>query len=142
MQHDASGLVRTSRLLLVAGTLTALALGCGGSKKDTLQSITVSPSMTTISPNAMTQFMATLNYQGGKGPSVKPAVVWSSSDMNVATIDNNGRALGKAPGMTTITARAGGKMGTATLRVSAMRVLTAIQVTPRIPACPYGGRSL
>ncbi len=56
--------------------------------------------------------------------------------MNVATIDNNGRAIGKAVGMTNIIASAGGKMGMAVLRVTAEKVLTAIQITPAAPRVP------
>jgi uncharacterized protein YjdB len=113
-----------------------VAIGCGGSKSGTLKDISVTPSTQTIGLNQMAQFTATLNYDKGKGPSTKPPVTWSSSNMAIATVDNTGRAVGKAVGEVQIIASAGGKRGMAVLRVSAEKVLTAIQITPTMPQVP------
>ena len=44
-------------------------------------------------------------------------VTWTSSDTKVATVDNTGRVRGERQGTATITATAGGKSGTAHVRV-------------------------
>ena len=65
--------------------------------------------------------------------------VWSSSDTSVATVDQSGVATAKTPGVTTITAEANGKQGSATLTVTSDEpVVARVQVLPSSPHLEVG----
>ena len=56
-------------------------------------------------------------YDARNNIAIGHVVTWTSSDTKVATVDNTGRVRGERQGTVTITATAGGKSGTARLRV-------------------------
>jgi len=102
---------------------------------DQLNSISVSPPISTAAPGASQKFLATGNFTlaaGGPGVfDVSNQATWSSSDTNVATIDATGNATAKAAGVTTITATScdGGTVGQAVLTVGPPATTTLV-VTP------------
>jgi uncharacterized protein YjdB len=91
-------------------------------------SITVTPPVGTITALGFTSlFTAVARDANG---TVVPGVTfaWSSSDVSVATIDAAGLATGRRQGLTTITASANGRSGTATLVVNQVPIV--VRITP------------
>ncbi len=101
----------------------------------TLQSITVTPANPTLAQGQTLQFNAIGNFSDGSTRNLTSSVsLWTSSNINVATIVPNGTNGGLATattnlagGMTTITANIGALSGSTTLTVPS---LTSITVTP------------
>ncbi|MGA7792942.1 MAG: kelch repeat-containing protein [Candidatus Acidiferrales bacterium] len=89
-----------------------------------LQSISVSPASSTVSPGAYQQYIATGTFTGG-ATQLLAAVAWSSSDTTTSQVSNDASntgasmAVGSPTSITpvTITAAAGAVSGTATLNV-------------------------
>lgn len=128
------------RVLAFCSAIVILAFVVGCSQNNQLTSVTVTPT-TAIIPNTggTAQFVATGTFNNGKNGSqtqqnLTDQVVWSSSVVSVATIDQTGLATATGAGTTTITAQAGngGVTGTATLTVSSSSTgnLTSITVEP------------
>ena len=78
--------------------------------------VVVSPDEATIEVGESQQFTAALFDLHGE-PLTGPVVTWSSSDTDVATVDQNGLASGLDEGSTTITAASGPSAGSAILNV-------------------------
>ncbi len=102
--------------------------------------IDVAPATATIDVGAPQQFTArafAVNGQEASGV----LFAWQSSNMSVATIDQNGLATGLSSGPTEIRASGRGvQSAPATLTVrDVVRVLTRIDVTPSSAAIPVGG---
>lgn len=91
---------------------------------DQLNSISVSPSLATLGLNVTQTYAAAGHFTLAAGSAsdfdVSSQVTWSSSNTNVATIDNTGHATTAGVGSTTITATScdGLTVGTATLLVT------------------------
>src|ERR1700751_2119078 len=91
---------------------------------DQLNSISVSPSLVTLTQGATQPYVAIGHFTLAAGSSsdfdVSSQVTWDSTDKTVATIDNTGTATTVGPGSTTITATScdGITVGHATLIVS------------------------
>lgn len=104
-------------------------------KVDQLNSITVSPSLTTLGLNVTQAYAAaghfTLAAGGSSDFDVSSQVTWDSSDKTVATIDGSGNASTVGVGSTTITATScdGTIVGHATLNVNSP-TLNSLVVTP------------
>lgn len=102
---------------------------------DQLNSITVSPSLMTLTQGATQSYVAaghfTLAAGGSSDFDVSSQVTWDSSDKTVATIDTTGNATTVGPGSTTITATScdGITVGHATLLVSSP-VVDSLLVAP------------
>src|ERR1022692_1954316 len=138
-------------LSIVAATL-AVSIGCGGSNsssggssspgggsKVTLQSIQVTPAVTSVVVGANQTFKATGTYSDGSSQDLTASAKWGSSSTSVATIGSGGVATCKSPGVTTITAKSQGVSGTSTLTVTAIPpTLTSIVVTPANPSVVAG----
>ena len=82
-----------------------------------LESITISPDNPSIAEGETQQFTVTGTYSDGSNQ-VLTNVSWTSSDVNVATIDASGLASGILAGSTTITANSNGFEDTTTLGVT------------------------
>jgi DNA/RNA endonuclease G (NUC1) len=82
-----------------------------------LAKITVTPSTATIGVNGTQQLTAT--GADASGNPVSASFTWSSSAIDVATVDATGLATGKSGGDATISATSGSIVGTASLHVSA-----------------------
>ena len=124
--------------LLLLGV--SLFVACGGSSGSgsggtnppppvTLSSITVSPASPSITAGATQQFSATGNYSDGTTKDLTATATWSSASTSVATVSASGLATGVAAGTSNISATFGGVVGTATLTVTQVSLLS-IAVTP------------
>lgn len=83
----------------------------------TLTGITISPPSANISLGTSQNFNAMGSFSDGTVQNISRSVTWSSSNPNVATIDDLGRATSVGKGTSTITAVDNGVSGTATLTV-------------------------
>ena len=105
----------TASSATVSGTTTVTIQVAG------LQSITLSPSGTSIKAGATQQYAATGHLQDGSTQDITNSVTWTSSNVSVATIDANGLATAlslTAPANTTITATSGTVSANTTLTVN------------------------
>ncbi len=94
-----------------------------------LNSITVTPSQSFVPAGMTEQLMATGNFSDGSTQDLTQTATWSSSAMNIATINSAGLASGLIIGSTAITATYGSVQGTTTVSVT-LPLLTAVAVTP------------
>jgi uncharacterized protein YjdB len=136
---NSTGLVTT----VAAGTITITATL--GSINDSatltvvpakLLSISVSPSNPSIALGTTEQFTATGNFDDGSTQQLT-SVTWSSSDVNVATINASGLATSTGTGPATITATSGSVSGSASLTVTSA-ALVSIVVTPNPASMAIG----
>jgi len=104
---------------LLAVTLGSLAValvipGCGGSSSSTqtVASVNVTPTTSSVGVNGSQAFVATALDSNGQTVSGQ-TFTWSSSNTAIATISGSGIATGVAPGTTQITALTGGITSTA-----------------------------
>jgi len=93
-----------------------------------LQSIAVTPRVSSIVTGATQQFTAIGTYSDGRKKNITSSVTWDSSAKNVATITSGGLATGVAAGRSKINATLLSIRGTASLTVTP--ALVAIAVTP------------
>jgi uncharacterized protein YjdB len=105
-----------------AATITAVFAGQVGTALLTvtnaaLTSITVTPSGASLVLGSSQQFTATGNFSDGTTENLTTQVAWSSSSVNVATIDGSGFASTAGTGTTTITASMNGVTATTVLTV-------------------------
>jgi alpha-tubulin suppressor-like RCC1 family protein len=98
----------------IAGTATLTVLRRG----PVVGNVAVQPSEATIDQGTTHQFGAIVTDTDGN-PMIAD-VVWSSSDENIATVDQTGLATAVAAGIATITATSDGVAGTASLTVEAV----------------------
>jgi len=101
-----------------------------------LLSISIAPANPSIALGTTQQFTATGSFDDG---STQPltSVAWSSSNLNVASINSSGLATSTGPGTATITATSGATSGTALLTVTGAS-LVSIAVTPANPSMAIG----
>ena len=124
MRSRRTGLPRTT-VLAAAVLATALTHACGDGAVEppTLPdpprptTVTVTPA-TAVLPalGATMRLTAEVHDQYGQ-PMVGTAVTWASSDATVATVDDSGLVTGLAEGLATVTAAAGGALGTSEITV-------------------------
>jgi hypothetical protein len=103
----------------------------------TLVSISVTPANPSIPAGGTKQFKATGTYSDTSTQDLTAAATWSSSAMNVATINPAGLAAAVAQGQTTMKAASGAVNGSTTLTVTAP-ILVSITVTPANPSVIVG----
>jgi hypothetical protein len=130
---------RTARRAAALMCLLAISVSlasCGGSSSSTstgpAATINITPQTAFISLNQQQSFSATAQDSSGNTlTTVKFA--WTSSTPNVASIDDNGLALGRSNGSTQITASASGVTSApATLTVT--QPIASITISPRTAA--------
>jgi len=83
----------------------------------TLNSISVTPAIATITIGGSQQFNATGTFSDGSVFGITGQAVWTSSDANVATMSGHGLATSAAAGTASIKAAMNGVNGTAILTV-------------------------
>jgi uncharacterized protein YjdB len=83
----------------------------------TLQSIAVTPANPGVKVGATVQLAATGTYSDGTTQDLTAQAQWQTSDANIASVDANGKVLGKSPGTVTVTATVGGVTGSARVAV-------------------------
>ncbi|MDH5354171.1 MAG: Ig-like domain-containing protein, partial [Gammaproteobacteria bacterium] len=103
----------------------------------TLTSISVTPANATVLEGLTQTFVATGNYDNGSSADISASVIWTSSNVTVATVDASGLSTGVAAGTASITATSGFISGSASLTVNAA-ILTSISVTPATAAVLEG----
>ena len=118
--------------------LLALSLGsCSGGffpSKNTIVSLSVSPTGAFIMPQATEQYGATATFGDNSTGDVTSQVTWTSSQTSVATISSSGLATGVALGTATITAKSSNNVtASATLTVS-NKTVTALAINPINPS--------
>ena len=94
-------------------TITASSGTISGSTTATVQlanvvSISITPTSGSITVGGTIFFTAIATVQGGQTYDITDSAIWTSSDVNVATIDTTGMATGVAVGTTNITATSSG----------------------------------
>ena len=104
-------------------TITATSEGKSGSATVTvtsppaaIASIVITPSSPRVDEGKTIQLTATA-YDAGNNPITGVTFTWASSNTNRATVNSTGLVTGVRDGNVTITASAGGKTGSVTLRV-------------------------
>jgi uncharacterized protein YjdB len=102
-------------------TITASSEGRSGTASVTvvapsIQRVEVTPAEATIGEGGSFRLTATV-YDSRGNVIPGQSVTWASSDTRIATVDDTGRVRGVRQGTVTITATAGGKVGTARVRV-------------------------
>lgn len=80
-----------------------------------LVSIVISPATITIAPGTTKQFIATGAYTDNSTSDITATVTWSSSDADIATINNAGLVTANLPGTAAIIASAGSISASATI---------------------------
>lgn len=107
----------------------------------TIVAIEVTPAQPSITAGTGQQFVATGIYSDGSTVDRTKHATWSSSDAAIAIVSNDadveGRAVGLAPGTTTISARDGTLTGSTLLTVTGAP-LVAIDVQPTNPTVAAG----
>lgn len=123
-----------ARSCLWFATLCCLALlvSCGGGSKTppapTLQSISVSPSGTSVVAGKTQQYSASGGYSDGSTKSLSNAE-WTSSDPTIATINASGLLTAVKQGSITVSAKSGSVTGSTSATIAAAQ-LVSIAVTP------------
>lgn len=102
----------------------------------TLTSITVAPATSSIPVGTVVQLTATGAFTDGTTQDLTSSVVWTSSDLAVATVAG-GKVAALTGGTVTLSAALSGFTGTASLEVTTA-VLTSIAITPVSPVAPVG----
>jgi uncharacterized protein YjdB len=134
-----------------AGRVTAQAVGtarivaASGSLADTatvvvrqvIASVAVSPTAPVVQEGATQQASATARDANGNNIA-GVAFTWTSSNPAAATVNGSGLVSGVAPGVSYVTAAAGGKNAVATVTVTAVPVAT-VTVTPGSASIATGG---
>ena len=100
--------------VLAVSCVIALVTGCSNETEPVaVESITLSETMLSIEPGATGKLTATVAPNNADDKTV----TWSSSDVEIAMVDNNGTVGAIKTGTATITAQAGGKTATCVIKV-------------------------
>lgn len=98
-----------------------------------LVSIAISPANSSVALGQSNQFVATGTFNDGSTQTLE-SVIWNSSNPSVATVSNSpasvGVVTGETAGTTTLTANAGGMVGTTSANVD---TLVSLAITPANP---------
>ena len=104
----------------------------------TLRSIAVTPTNSTISTGASQQFTAMGTFSDGSMQNLTSQAAWTSSNTGVATINNDGLAIGISADATTISASLAGVVGSTLLTVkSGSLSITTISLTNGVVNMAY-----
>lgn len=107
----------------------------------TVTSITVTPATATIAVYTSEQFRANGTFSDGSSQDVTSSVIWSSSQVSIATISSTAPTAGLSQalsaGQSMIVASSGSISGSASLTVTGA-TLTSITVTPASSTIPLG----
>ena len=119
----------------VVAVLVAVTLGgCSGffPGKNTIVSLSLSPSGAFVKPQATQQFTATATFGNSSQGDVTDQVAWTSSQTGIATIDpSSGLATGVALGTTTITAKSSNNVTATTTLTVSNKTVTSLTINPQ-----------
>lgn len=100
--------------------------------KDTIVSMTISPTGAFVLPQATQQFSATATFGDNSTGDVTSQVSWTSSAPTIATIDaSSGLATGVALGTSTITAKSTNNVTASTTLTVSNKTVTALTINPQ-----------
>ena len=119
------------RLLISFCALPALALlfaGCGGSGSGSVHTVSVSPTLATISVKNQQAFAA-LALDSSGNQVLGQTFTWTSSDTSVATIAGSGVATGVGPGTTMISASTG-SVSSQPVTLNVTPVIASVTLSP------------
>ncbi len=102
-----------------------------------VETVTVLPATSQLNVGETAQLRAA-TYDASGGLLQGRAVLWSSSNTGVATVDANGLVTGRGPGSSTITATSEGKSGSASVQVTLIPI-AMITLTPATATLTLGG---
>ena len=109
---------RTTWLTALAAMMALLATGCDNGSNEpepvAVESVTLNVTTLALAPGAKEKVTATVLPENADDKTV----VWSSSDLAVATVGEDGTVTARAEGTATITAHAGGKTATCAVTVN------------------------
>ena len=93
--------------------------------------VTLNPATMSVEQNQWGELKATLRDQSGAELTGRN-IIWTSSNAAVAEVTYSGRVVGVAPGTATITATSEGRLGRATVTVTASEVASTDRLTESI----------
>lgn len=126
-------MIGARKLWVLAALAAVSAMPARAQQRCAVAEVALAPPDAQIAAGAQLAFQATAYDQSGS-PCESVAIVWSSSNVNVARVDQSGVVTGVAPGVAIITAQVSGtsRRGQATATVSAQRArIASVQLTPR-----------
>src|SRR2546422_3485685 len=107
----------------------------GAVSAQNIAELQVAPPSVTIKVGERSGLLATaFDRAGNVIPTVR--IIWSSNNVAVARVDNNGTATGVAGGVAIIEARVGARKGQA-----AVQVIGAAPASAQLPEPPQGGQA-
>jgi hypothetical protein len=128
----------TTSIQAASGSITG-STGLTVNTPPTLVSIAVTPANASINGNASQQYTAIGTYSDGTTQNLTLTVVWSSSNIAIATIDSTGLATALAAGSTTIQATSASITGSTGLTVNPPPTLVSIALAPASPTVGTNG---
>jgi uncharacterized protein YjdB len=137
---------RTTTLAVGAATISATHLGETARATLTvvpaaLERIEVTPSTLRIASGTRARFQATGRFTDGRTVDLTTQVVWSVSDLTIASVENQAPFMGRVstlnPGLVQVRATRQGLVGEATLTSAAIS-LTTISISPPTPTAAAG----
>lgn len=123
-------------LVMAASLLLPLLPGCGGSSTDTVASVNVTPTTSSVSVNGQQQFTATALDSNGVTVTGQ-TFTWTSSSPSFATISTAGIATGVAPGSSQITALTAGITSTA-VTITVSPSIASVSISPMTATIKVG----
>src|SRR5881409_2051677 len=116
--------------------LAALALTLpGAALAQNVAEVQVAPPTITLRVGERSGLLATaFDRIGNVIPTVR--IIWSSNNLNVAKVDNNGTVTGVANGVAIIEARVGARRGQAAVQVTGGAAAAPPPAPPAAPAAP------
>jgi hypothetical protein len=118
-------------LSLRLACLAALLAACGGTDPGddpVVASVDLAPDAPSLETGATLQLTATLRTSGGTVVSGRP-ITWTSSEEDVATVDESGLVTGVGPGSSEVAATADGVSGAVTVSVTSAAVASVTVTT-------------
>src|SRR2546422_697289 len=118
------------------GLIVALACALpGAAAAQNVAEVQVAPPSVTIRVGERTGLLATaFDRIGNVIPTVR--IIWSSNNLNVAKVDNNGTVTGVGSGVAIIEARVGARRGQAAIQVTGGAAVPPPAPPPGPPAAP------
>jgi alpha-tubulin suppressor-like RCC1 family protein len=122
------------------GRTGTAAITVAASGSPPVHSVEVDPDEADVEEGAELQLFAVVKTEDGTRVFDR-VVNWSSSDENVATVDNQGLVTGVAVGNATITAISEGVSGTAAITVTEAQIVESVEIAPAPVEAVVGGHT-
>jgi hypothetical protein len=134
--------LRAGQTMVRASYLTRTAMTTIAVTTATLDSITVTPSVGSVTVGSRITFHAQAAYRDGQRTDVSQQGLWRTGDPRIATVSNTpgsrGVVTGLAPGKVTVTMAFGGSEGSAVATVEIPTTLASLALSPQNPTAKVG----